>query len=111
MSRRDRDAARETETPAVDPASPALSLDAGPTAADEDAPAAPPTDPEQPAVEAPAAAEAGGEPKTTWLTTRADETFGAAGRFVDLTAEEKAGAPEDLFVEPTPEQLALRVRN
>ena len=48
--------------------------------------------------------------KATWLTTRADPDLGPAGRLVDLTSAESAAAPDGVLVEPTPDQLALRVR-
>lgn len=78
-----------TDKPAAPKAAPAAS----------DAPASPPAAPP---------AEA---PKSTWLTTRADEGFGAAGRFVDLTQAEHDAAPKGLFVKPSAEQLALRPRD
>lgn len=49
------------------------------------------------------------EPKMIRLTVAPSDEFGPAGRFVDLTAAELAAAPADVLVEPTPEQLALRV--
>lgn len=45
-----------------------------------------------------------------YLSAAASEAFGPAGHFHDLTEEELAEAPKGLFVEPTADQLALRVR-
>ena len=73
-----------------------------------DKPAAPKA---APAASDPPAAPPAAAPKTTWLTTRADEAFGAAGRFVDLTQAEHDAAPKGLFVKPSAEQLALRPRD
>ena len=46
-------------------------------------------------------------PENLFLTTRDTEAFGAAGRFVELTADE-AEAHGNKVVRPTAEQLALR---
>lgn len=114
MSRRDRDVARapETHIPVEDSAQQLnLENEGGAAVTEDDAPADPSADPDSDADDASATPDAPAATTTTWLTTRADETYGGAGRFVELTAEELASAPEDLFVEPTPDQLALRVRS
>lgn len=120
MTRRnDRGLARHTGAPAPDSEAP-LSLDAGPPATDEggedgqgqspDAEAVPPSTTEGAEGDEPSASEAAAA-TTVWLTTRTDETYGGAGRFAELTAEQLAAAPDGLFVEPTAEQMALRPRN
>ena len=45
----------------------------------------------------------------TYLTTQASDTHGGRGTWHDLTDAQFAAAPEGLLVEPTPDQLALRL--
>lgn len=53
--------------------------------------------------------ETASAPVKPYLTTQASETHGGRGTWHDLTDAQFAAAPEGLLVEPTADQLALRL--